>query len=66
MQNTNSHSIRRGYRAFSQAEQYEATNAAVKRKFGETLKTKNRIAQVNELLAKVMAYNLSVVNVVCV
>ena len=39
----------------------EATNAAIKRKFGETLKAKNPVAQVNELLAKIIAYNLTVV-----
>jgi transposase len=39
----------------------EATNAAIKRKFGETLKSKNPIAQANELLAKIIAYNLTVV-----
>lgn len=39
----------------------EATNAAIKRKFGETLKSKNSVAQINELLAKVVAYNLTVV-----
>ena len=39
----------------------EATNAAIKRKFGKTLKSKNPIAQVNELLAKIIAYNLTVV-----
>ena len=39
----------------------EATNAALKRKFGETLKSKNPDAQVNELLAKIVAYNLTVV-----
>ena len=39
----------------------EATNAALKRKFGETLKSKNPTAQVNELLAKIVAYNLTVV-----
>lgn len=39
----------------------ESTNAAIKRKFGETLKSKNRIAQENELLAKIVAYNLTVV-----
>jgi len=39
----------------------EATNAAIKRKFGETLKSKNEVAQVNELLAKIVAYNLTVV-----
>ena len=39
----------------------EATNAAIKRKFGETLKSKNPVAQVNKLLAKIIAYNLTVV-----
>jgi transposase len=39
----------------------ESTNAALKRKFGETLKSKNPTAQVNELLAKIIAYNLTVV-----
>jgi transposase len=39
----------------------EATNAAIKRKFGEALKSKNPTAQVNELLAKIVAYNLTVV-----
>ena len=39
----------------------EATNAAIKRKFGETLKSKNPTAQINELLAKIVAYNLTVV-----
>ncbi|WP_428366907.1 transposase [Methanoregula sp.] len=39
----------------------ESTNAAIKRKFGKTLKSKNQIAQVNELLAKIIAYNLTVV-----
>lgn len=39
----------------------EATNAAIKKKFGETLKSKNPVAQVNELLAKIIAYNLTVV-----
>jgi transposase len=39
----------------------ESTNAAIKRKFGETLKSKNQVAQVNELLCKIIAYNLTVV-----
>ena len=39
----------------------EANNAAIKRKFGETLKSKNPTAQVNELLAKIIAYNLTVI-----
>lgn len=39
----------------------ESTNAAIKRKFGETLKSKNIVAQENELLCKIIAYNLTVV-----
>lgn len=39
----------------------ESTNAAIKGKFGETLKSKNKIAQEYELLAKILAYNLTVV-----
>jgi transposase len=39
----------------------ESTNAAIKRKFGETLKSKNQTAQINELLCKIIAYNLTVV-----
>ncbi len=39
----------------------ESTNAAIKRKFGETLKSKNWVARVNELLCKIIAYNLTVV-----
>lgn len=38
----------------------ESTIGAIKKKFGETLKSKNRIAQENELLCKVLAYNLTV------
>lgn len=32
----------------------------MKKKLEETLKSKNRIAQVNELLCKVIAYNIMV------
>ena len=39
----------------------EATNAAIKRKLGKTLKSKNSVAQINEMLAKIVAYNLTVV-----
>jgi hypothetical protein len=39
----------------------ESTFAAIKKKFGETLKSKNRVAQENELLCKFIAYNLTVV-----
>jgi transposase len=38
----------------------EAGFAAVKKKLGETLKSKNPVAQTNELLAKVLSYNLTV------
>lgn len=38
----------------------ESANSAIKRKFGEALRSKNRVAQENELLAKVLAYNLVV------
>lgn len=38
----------------------ESTFSSIKRKFGETLKSKNRIAQENELLAKVIAYNITI------
>jgi transposase len=46
---------------FHKRSNIESTNAAIKRKLGETLKSKNWIAQVNELLAKIIAYNLTVV-----
>jgi transposase len=39
----------------------ESTFSAIKKKFGETLKSKNRVAQENELLCKFIAYNLTVV-----
>lgn len=39
----------------------ESTFAAIKKKFGETLKSKNPIAQENELICKFIAYNLTVV-----
>jgi len=38
----------------------ESVFSALKRKFGETLRSKTRVAQENELLAKVLAYNLTV------
>ncbi len=40
---------------FDKRSNIESTNAAIKRKFGETLKYKNRIAQEIELLAKIIA-----------
>jgi len=38
----------------------ESTFSAIKKKFGESVKSKNRIAQENELLCKVIAYNITV------
>ena len=37
----------------------ESTFGAIKKKFGESVKSKNRIAQENELLCKIIAYNIS-------
>ena len=38
----------------------ESTFGAIKKKFGESVKLKNRIAQENELLCKIIAYNITV------
>jgi len=38
----------------------ESTFGAIKMKLGETLKSKNKVAQTNELLCKVLAYNITV------
>ena len=38
----------------------ESTIGAIKQKFGETLKSRNTTAQVNELLCKTIAYNITV------
>ena len=38
----------------------ESTFSAIKKKFGETLKSKNRGAQENELFCKIIAYNITV------
>ncbi len=38
----------------------EKTFSAIKKKLGETLKSKNRTAQINELLCKIIAYNLTI------
>ncbi len=39
----------------------ESTFWAIKKKFGENLKSKSRTAQINELLCKIVAYNITVV-----
>jgi transposase len=38
----------------------ESTFASIKRKLGDTLKSKNSTAQINELLCKIIAYNITV------
>lgn len=38
----------------------ESTFSAIKKKFGETLKSRKRTAQVNEMLCKIIAYNITV------
>lgn len=38
----------------------ESTFAAIKKKFGESVKSKNRLAQENEILCKIIAYNITV------
>jgi transposase len=39
----------------------ESVFSALKRKFGENVRSKNQVAQVNEVLCKLIAYNLTVV-----
>jgi len=38
----------------------ESTFSAIKKKFGETLKSRNWVAQKNEILCKIIAYNITV------
>ena len=40
----------------------EATFSSIKRSIGEKLKSKDRVAQENELLCKILAYNITVMN----
>lgn len=48
------------YEHYHKRSNVEATFSSIKKKFGETLKSKNRIAQENELLCKLIAYNITV------
>jgi len=45
---------------YHQRSNVESTFSAMKRKFGATVRSKNTTAQVNEVLCKVLCYNLSV------
>jgi transposase len=38
----------------------ETTFSAIKKKLGETIKSRNKTAQINELLCKIIAYNITV------
>lgn len=38
----------------------ESTFASIKRKLGDTLRSKNSTSQINELLCKIIAYNITV------
>lgn len=49
------------YQHYHKRSNVESTFSAVKKKFGETLKSKNPTAQVNELLCKLIAHNIVVV-----
>jgi transposase len=48
-------------RRYHRRSNVEAVFSALKRKFGENIRSKNRVAQVNEVLCKLIAYNLTVV-----
>ena len=48
------------YAHYHKRSNVETTFMAVKQKFGETLKSKNTTAQINELLCKILAYNITV------
>jgi len=47
-------------RIYHKRSNVETTFGAIKRKFGESVKSKKFVAQVNELLCKIIAYNITV------
>jgi hypothetical protein len=48
-------------RKYHRRSNVESVFSALKRKFGENVRSKNSVAQVNEILCKLIAYNLTVV-----
>jgi transposase len=48
-------------RHYHQRSNVESTIGALKKKLGENLMSKNRTAQINEMLCKIIAYNITVV-----
>jgi transposase len=56
------HADREGFdRNYHRRSNVESAFSALKRKFGENVRSRNPIAQVNEILCKLIAYNLTVV-----
>ena len=45
---------------YHQRSNAESTFSAIKQKFGESVKSRNRVAQENEMLCKIVAYNITV------
>ena len=45
---------------FDKRSNVESIFGAIKKKLGESVKSKNRVAQENEMLCKIIAYNLTV------
>jgi hypothetical protein len=39
---------------------FKTTFSTIQKKFGESVKSKNRVAQKNELLCKIISYNITV------
>ncbi len=48
-------------RSYHRRSNVESVFSALKRKFGENIRSRNHVAQVNEVLCKLIAYNLTVV-----
>jgi hypothetical protein len=48
-------------RSYHRRSNVESVFSALKRKFGENIRSRNTVAQVNEVLCKLIAYNLTVV-----
>lgn len=48
------------YQIYHRRSKVEALFSAMKRKYGQKLRTRNRTAQINEILTKVLCYNISV------
>jgi transposase len=46
------------YAAYHKRSNAESTFSAIKRKFGDFIRSKTPVAQVNELLCKFLAYNV--------